>query len=200
MAGGPAPPLVAAVSNGGGLGTLGMALTPPERVSAEIAAIREATLRSFAVNFLLFRAHDAAIDAALAASPPVFSAAWARPDQDLRSLFDRAHEARSVVMYMAGTATEALRAKAAGADVIAAQGTEGGGHVGWMATMALLPIIVDAVGSTPVLAAGRLAHGPGVPPAPAPRPPSALLRPRFFPTQETPPPHNIQQASIDHPR
>ncbi len=197
MAGGTSTPLVAAVSNAGGLGTLGMALTPPERVSAEIAAIREATLRSFAVNFLLFRAHDAAIDAALAASPPVFSAAWARPDQDLRSLFDRAHEARSVVMYMAGTATEALRAKAAGADVIAAQGTEGGGHVGWMATMALLPMIVDAVGSTPVLAAGGIADGRGLAAALALGAQGVLLGTRFLATKESPLHHNFKQAIID---
>jgi NAD(P)H-dependent flavin oxidoreductase YrpB (nitropropane dioxygenase family) len=48
-------------------------------------------------------------------------------------------------MYMVGTVPEALRAKAAGADVIVAQGTEGGGHVGWMASMAVLTI---ATGTT----------------------------------------------------
>ena len=114
------------------------------------------------VNFLLFLARDPAVDAALKARPPVFSAAWARADQDLKSLFGRAHDAGSKVMYMVGTVAEALRAKAAGADVIVAQGTEGGGHVGWMASMTVLPMIVDAVGSTPVVAAGGIADGRGL--------------------------------------
>lgn len=43
-----------------------------------------------------------------------------------------------------------------------AQGTEGGGQVGWMARMALLPMVVDATGSTPVLAAGGIADGRGL--------------------------------------
>src|SRR5438105_1356152 len=91
MAGGTAVPLVAAVSNAGGLGTLGMAVTPEDRIAAEIAAIRAKTAHPFGINFLLFRTRDSAIDAALGASPPVFSAAWARPDQDLQALFGRAH-------------------------------------------------------------------------------------------------------------
>ena len=162
MAGGTSVPLVAAVSNAGGLGTLGIARTPAEQIPKEIDAIRATTAAPFGVNFLLFMAREAAIDAALAARPPVFSAAWARADQDLRALFGRAHEAGSRVMYMAGTVPEARRAKAAGADVIVAQGTEGGGHVGWMASMAVLPMIVDAVGSTPVMAAGGIADGRGL--------------------------------------
>jgi hypothetical protein len=162
MAGATSVPLVAAVSNAGGLGTLGIARAPAEQIPRDIGAIREATKGPFGVNFLLFVARKPAIDAALDARPPVFSAAWARADQDLRALFGRAHEAGSQVMYMVGTVPEALRAKAAGADVIVAQGTEGGGHVGWMATMAVLPMIVDAVGSTPVIAAGGIADGRGL--------------------------------------
>jgi NAD(P)H-dependent flavin oxidoreductase YrpB (nitropropane dioxygenase family) len=167
MAGSTSVPLVAAVSNAGGLGTLGLGGgigLSAEQISQDIAAIRATTENSFGVNFLLFRAREPAIDAALDARPPVFAAAWARPDQDLKALFGRAHEAGSRVMYQAPTVPEALRAKEAGADVIVAQGTEGGGHVGWMASMALLPMIVDAVGPTPVLAAGGIADGRGLAP------------------------------------
>jgi NAD(P)H-dependent flavin oxidoreductase YrpB (nitropropane dioxygenase family) len=46
---------------------------------------------------------------------------------------------------MASTVPEAERAAKAGADIIIAQGTEGGGHVGWMASMPLIPMVVDAV-------------------------------------------------------
>ncbi|HET9491508.1 MAG TPA: nitronate monooxygenase, partial [Methylomirabilota bacterium] len=197
MAGSTSVPLVAAVSNAGGLGTLGIARTPAEQIPKDVSAIRETTKRPFGVNFLLFVAREPAIDAALNARPPVFSAAWARADQDLRVLFGRAHEAGSQVMYMAGTVPEALRAKAAGADVIVAQGTEGGGHVGWMASMAVLPMIVDAVGSTPVMAAGGIADGRGLAAALALGAQGALLGTRFLATQESPLHPNFKQAVLD---
>jgi NAD(P)H-dependent flavin oxidoreductase YrpB (nitropropane dioxygenase family) len=197
MATGTSVPLVAAVSNAGGLGTLGMGRTPAEQIPKDIAAIREATKGPFGVNFLLFLTREPALDAALDARPPVFAAAWARADQDLRALFARAHEAGSQVMYMAGTVREARRAKAAGADVIVAQGTEGGGHVGWMASMAILPMIVDAVGPTPVLAAGGIADGRGLAAALALGAQGALLGTRFLATKESPLHPNFKQALLD---
>jgi len=198
MAGSTSVPLVAAVSNAGGLGTLGIARTPAEQIQPQIGAIREGTKNPFGVNFLLFLGgRGPAIDAALTARPPVFSAAWARTDQDLKSLFGRAHDAGSKVMYMVGTVPEALRAKAAGADVIVAQGTEGGGHVGWMASMTLLPMIVDAVGSTPVVAAGGIADGRGLAAALALGAQGALLGTRFLATKESPLHPNFKQAVLD---
>ena len=196
MAGHTSVPLVAAVSNAGGLGTMGMAVSA-EQIPQDIAAIRETTRGPFGVNFLLFRAREPAIDAALEARPPVFSTAWARADQDLRVLFGRAHEAGSLVMYQAVTVAEALRAKAAGADVIVAQGTEGGGHVGWMASMVVLPMIVDAVGSTPVLAAGGIADGRGLAAALALGAQGAVLGTRFLATNESPLHPNFKQAGLD---
>jgi NAD(P)H-dependent flavin oxidoreductase YrpB (nitropropane dioxygenase family) len=88
--------------------------------------------------------------------------AWARTEQELKLYFDRAHEAGCKVTYMAGAVKEAVRAPEAGADVIIAQGSEGGGHVGWMGSMPLIPMIVDAVGRVPVLAAGGFADGRGL--------------------------------------
>src|SRR5207245_1558416 len=67
-----------------------------------------------------------------------------------------------MVTYMAGAVPEAARAAKAGADVIIAQGTEGGGHVGWMASMPLIPMVVDAIAPVPVLAAGGFADGRGL--------------------------------------
>lgn len=197
MAGSTSVPLVAAVSNAGGLGTLGIARTPAEQIPKDISAIREATKAPFGVNFLLFVADEPAIDAALNQCPPVFSAAWARADQDLRALFGRAHEAASQVMYMVGTVPEALRAKAAGADIIVAQGTEGGGHVGWMASMAVLPMIVDAVRPTPVLAAGGIADGRGLAAALAFGAQGVLLGTRFLATKESPLHPAFKQAVLD---
>jgi NAD(P)H-dependent flavin oxidoreductase YrpB (nitropropane dioxygenase family) len=151
----------------------------------------------FGLNVLLFLARAEALDAALAARPPVFSAAWARADQDLGALFGRARDAGCRVMYMAGTVPEARRARAAGADVIVAQGTEGGGHVGWMATLVVLPMIVEAVAPTPVLAAGGIADGRGLAAALALGAQGVLLGTRFLATRESPLHPNFKQAILD---
>jgi NAD(P)H-dependent flavin oxidoreductase YrpB (nitropropane dioxygenase family) len=75
------------------------------------------------------------------------------------ALVERAHEAGAVVAALAGTDAHARDHVAAGADVIVAQGTEAGGHTGQIATMVLVPDVVDAVAPTPVLAAGGIASG-----------------------------------------
>jgi NAD(P)H-dependent flavin oxidoreductase YrpB (nitropropane dioxygenase family) len=189
--------LAAAVSSAGGLGTLGLGRTPPDHISKEIRSLREATPQPFGVNFLLFDAREAAITATLNERPPVFAAAWARADQDLALLFKRAHGSGSLVMYQASTVAEALRAKTAGADVIVAQGTEGGGHVGWMATMTLLPMIVDAVDATPVLAAGGITDGRALVAVLALGAQGALLGTRFLATKESPLHPSFKQAILD---
>jgi hypothetical protein len=80
--------------------------------------------------------------------------AWARQEQDLKGFSGRSHGAGCKVTHMAGAVPEALRAAKAGADIIIAQGTEGGGHVGRMASMPVILMVVDAVAPIPVLAAG----------------------------------------------
>jgi NAD(P)H-dependent flavin oxidoreductase YrpB (nitropropane dioxygenase family) len=72
---------------------------------------------------------------------------------------ERAHAAGIPVAALAGTVHHAERHAAAGADLIVAQGTEAGGHTGRIATMVLVPEVVDAVGPLPVLAAGGIASG-----------------------------------------
>jgi NAD(P)H-dependent flavin oxidoreductase YrpB (nitropropane dioxygenase family) len=74
-------------------------------------------------------------------------------------LIDRAHGEDVLVAALAGKAVHAERHAAAGADIIVAQGTEAGGHTGEIATMVLVPEIVDAVAPLPVLAAGGIGRG-----------------------------------------
>ncbi|HKT16793.1 MAG TPA: nitronate monooxygenase, partial [Stellaceae bacterium] len=157
-----APALVAAVSSAGGLGAMGCHNLKPEQVRAGVSAIRERTNKPFGVNFLLFDLREDAFAAALELRPPVVAFAWPRPEQDLEPFIARAHGAGSKVTFMAGGVPEARRAAAAGADVIIAQGTEGGGHVGWQASLPLIPMVVDAVAPVPVLAAGGIADGRGL--------------------------------------
>jgi NAD(P)H-dependent flavin oxidoreductase YrpB (nitropropane dioxygenase family) len=75
------------------------------------------------------------------------------------ALIERAHANGVAVAALAGRVSHAVRHRAAGADLIVAQGTEAGGHTGEVSTMVLVPEIVDAVSPTPVLAAGGIASG-----------------------------------------
>ncbi len=66
------------------------------------------------------------------------------------------------VMGLVGSVRNAHRQVAAGVDIIVAQGTEAGGHTGRIATMPLVPQVVDAVAPLPVVAAGGIANGRGI--------------------------------------
>lgn len=189
-------PLVAAVSNAGGFGTLGTSAFNASQLESEIASIRERTDRPFGVNHLLFQTQEEMFTVTLRARPTVAAFAWARKDQDLRDYFRRAHDVGCKVMYMAGEVPEGLRAAEAGADVIVAQGTEAGGHVGWMASMPLAPMMVRAVAPLPVLSAGGIADGRGLAAALALGAEGVLLGTRFMATPEAPIHPNYKQAIV----
>lgn len=191
------PDLVAAVSEAGGLGAMGCHNLSIEQIRAGTAAIRAGTSKPFALNFLVFDAREECFAAALELRPPVMAFAWPRPDQDIKAFIDRAHAAGSKVTFMAGGVPEALKGAKAGADVIIAQGTEGGGHVGWQATMALVPMVVDAVAPLPVLAAGGIADGRGLAAALALGADGVLLGTRFLASRESPLHPNFKQAIVD---
>jgi enoyl-[acyl-carrier protein] reductase II len=71
------------------------------------------------------------------------------------------HERDMLVMVMCGKVRHAEKSVAAGADIVAAQGTEAGGHTGEIGALALIPQVVDAV-NVPVIAAGGMADGRGL--------------------------------------
>ncbi|MFI5397766.1 MAG: nitronate monooxygenase [Candidatus Binatia bacterium] len=91
-------------------------------------------------------AHKVALIASALGTPP-------------RWLVDRAHANGIPVAALAGRVNHAVAHKEGGVDIVIAQGTEGGGHTGEIATMVLVPQAVDAVAPTPVLAAGGIASG-----------------------------------------
>ena len=190
-------PLVAAVSNAGGFGTLGTSAFDAATLEREIAAIHERTDKPFGINHLLFQLQENMFAVTLAARPTLIAFAWARKEQNLRDYFQRAHDAGCKVMHMAGEVTEALRAAEAGADVLVAQGTEAGGHVGWMASLPLVPMMVKAVAPLPVLCAGGIADGRGLAGALALGAEGVLLGTRFLATHESPLHANFKQAIVD---
>ncbi|HEY7198386.1 MAG TPA: nitronate monooxygenase [Gaiellaceae bacterium] len=177
--------LAAAVSEAGGLGVIGGSGYEPEELRAEVARAREITSKPIGVNLLLFGSEEL-VDEVLASKPEVFSTSWASLEQDLREIFARAHEAGSIVMHMSSTLEDALRAADAGADVIAAQGTEGGGHVGVMGSSVLVRQVAKAVAPIPVLGAGGFADGAGLAACLALGADGVLLGTRFLASDECP--------------
>jgi len=155
------PALVAAVSNAGGLGMLGMAGRDPEAIRRVIAEAHRLTGRPFGANFLLRPQEetDTRLAACLEAGVPVVSFFWEDPSPYIA----RVHAAGSLAMYTAASADDARRAVEAGVDIIVAQGWEAGGHVrGQVAILPLVPRVVDAVAPIPVVAAGGIADGRGM--------------------------------------
>ena len=96
------------------------------------------------------------LDISLAHRPALVANALGPPPRDM---LDRCHELGIKVAALAGKKVHAERHVAAGADIIIAQGTEGGGHTGQIGSMVLLPEVVDAVAPVPVLGAGGIGRG-----------------------------------------
>jgi len=136
-------------------------------------------------------------DGLLAARPRVVSTAWPTREQDLGGYVARAHAIGALSMHMVSTVADAKAAARAGVDVIVAQGTEGGGHVGVMGTMPLVPMVVSAVAPTPVLAAGGVADGRGLAAALALGADGVLLGTRFLASDEAPIAKGFKQAIVE---
>ncbi len=150
--------LAVAVSNAGGLGSLGCFRRPPEDLERQLAVIRERTGRPFAVNHLIAELDETTVAMTLAAKPPVISFALGDPGE----LVKRAQDAGSLVVHQVTNVPQAIEAAERGVDVIIAQGEEAGGYVGAVASLALIPQVVDAVRPLPVVAAGGIADGRGL--------------------------------------
>ena len=156
-----APKLVAAVSEAGGLGSIGAVFESAESVKRQIACVRELTPRPFAVNHVVPLLDEAVFRATLEAKPTVISFALGYPGGDL---VKRAHDAGAKVIHQIHTVGQAREAAELGVDAIIAQGSEAGGQgmaLG-VGAMALLPQVADAVDPIPVLAAGGVADGRGL--------------------------------------
>src|SRR5688572_18613579 len=185
--------LVAAVSGAGGLGVLGATGMTAEQMQVAAVAIRSQTDRPFGMNLLLFRSTERDVEAALATGCRVLSTAWGDPAPHV----ERAHRAGALVMHQSHSAEDAVAAVEAGVDIIVAQGTEGGGHVGHVSTIALVPGVLDVAAGRPVLAAGGIADGRGLAAALAMGADGVLMGTRFLATPESPLPSSYKQAIVE---
>jgi enoyl-[acyl-carrier protein] reductase II len=155
-----APELVAAVSEDGGLGSIGAVFESAESIERHIARVRELTSRPFAVNHVVPLLDEEAFKITLEAEPAVISLALGDPGD----LVERAHAAGAKVVHQVHTVAQARRVAELAVDVIIAQGSEAGGQgmsLG-VGAMALIPQVADAVAPIPVLAAGAVADGRGL--------------------------------------
>jgi enoyl-[acyl-carrier protein] reductase II len=134
--------LAAAVSEAGGIGTLGAATMDPQTMDDEMAAMNAATDRPWGVDLLTAMPGDMAaqVQRIIDAGARIFVGALGVP----REVITLCHDADVLVVNMCGRVHHAVLAVEAGCDLVVAQGTEAGGHTGKVATMPLVPQMVDA--------------------------------------------------------
>jgi nitronate monooxygenase len=175
------PRLPAAVSNAGALGMV--ALWWADDAGAVVRETAALTDRPFAGNFVLESDQHRRVDQALEAGLRIVSLMWGDP----AGYVDAVHDSGGLLLHTVGSAEEARRAVGSGADVVVAQGWEAGGHVwGSVATLPLVPAVVDAVAPVPVIAAGGIGDARGVAAVMALGAQAAWLGTRFLLADEMP--------------
>ena len=185
--------LVAAVTNAGGLGSLGAANRPIEDFRRHLARIGDLTGGSYAVNHAVTVLDEDAFQTGLDAHPKVVTLALDDPGDYVR----RIHDAGALAMHQVTTVRQAVEAAERGVDIIIAQGGEAGGYGGVVSTMPLVPQVVDAVRPLPVIAAGGIVDGRGLAAALMLGAQGVNIGTRFLATKESPIVDSWKQALID---
>ncbi len=177
--------LVAAVSEAGGLGTIGLAALGREGIRNEIASARSRTRKPLAVNLLVPFLQPGLVD--VLADTPIQAVTFFWDDARVHcDSIARLHRAAIKVIWQCGSAEEARWAQEAGADAVIAQGFEAGGHVrGTVTTLSLIPEVRDAIGEMPLIAAGGIADGRGLAAALALGADGAVFGTRFLAAAES---------------
>ncbi len=149
--------LAAAVSNAGGLGVIAGGNAPRNIVEVQIDKIKDLTDKPYALNVMLLSPFaDDIIDLAIEKRVPIVITGAGSPGKYI----ERLKEAQIKIIPVVPSVALARRMESLGVDALIAEGTEAGGHIGELTTMALVPQVVDAV-KIPVVAAGGIADGRG---------------------------------------
>jgi NAD(P)H-dependent flavin oxidoreductase YrpB (nitropropane dioxygenase family) len=175
------PEVASAASEAGALGMLAMTWKEAEEIDGTLTRMVGLTDKPFGVNLILQTEQEERLRRCLDGGARIVSFFWGDP----APLVPLAHDAGALVMHTVGSAAEARRVVDVGVDIVVAQGWEAGGHVwGEVATMALVPAVVDAVAPTPVVAAGGIGDGRGLAAALALGASAGWLGTRFVMTTE----------------
>jgi NAD(P)H-dependent flavin oxidoreductase YrpB (nitropropane dioxygenase family) len=181
MAGYTSPALVAAVSNAGGLGVHGTVGRDSTTLRTIVQATRELTdSRPFGVNHVVQWLDRDAFGVCLEERVRVCSFSFGVPGDLAR----RARDAGAKIICQVTRVDQVEACLASGADVLIAQGTEAGGHSGFVPLATLLPAVVAASGDVPVLAAGGIVDGAGLADALSRGAAGAWIGTRFLATPE----------------
>jgi len=176
------PPLVAAVSNGGGLGILGASFMEPDELRESIREVKKLTQKPFGVNFMPENPKlEQLLDIIVEEGVPVASYGKGNP----RRIIEITKPHGIISMPTMGAVKHAVKAEEDGADAVIVQGTEGGGHTGFVASSILLPMVAERV-NIPVVAAGGFGDGRGLVAAMALGAEGISMGSRFIATQECP--------------
>ena len=150
--------LAAAVSEAGGLGIIGAGNAPADFVRDQVRKTKERTTKPFGVNIPLFSPYvDDVVGVCIAEGVPVVTTGAGSPSAIIPPL----KAAGIKVIPVVASVALARRLERLGVDALVAEGMESGGHIGDVATMPLVPQVVDAV-KIPVIAAGGFADGRGL--------------------------------------
>lgn len=150
--------LAAGVSEAGGLGLIAGANAPADWVRDQIRKCKELTDKPFGVNIMLLSPNaDEVAQAVVEEGVQVVTTGAGSPEKYMKMW----KSAGIKVIPVVASVAVAKRMERCGADALVAEGTEAGGHIGEITTMALVPQIVDAV-KVPVIAAGGIADGRGI--------------------------------------
>ena len=182
MQGGGGVALVVAVCEAGGLGVLPTFGAGDQVLRDDIAAVRAHTARPFGVNIMPMGKGitERCVATCVELDVPIVTTGRADPGASaVRTLKDAGIKVVSVIPSVA----HAQRMEAEGVDAVVASGMEAGGHVGRVATMPLVPQVVDAV-KIPVVAAGGIGDGRGLVAALALGAVGIQMGTRFMATQE----------------
>lgn len=152
------PDLAVAVADAGGVGTITALGMPAAHLESMLAGMSKSTSGVLAANFLTAELDRDAL-AVASERVRIVDFFWVNPDPTLAEV---AHAGGALVSWQVGSVDEAQSAVDAGADMIAVQGIEAGGHIrGQSPLLPLLSAVLDRV-SVPVVAAGGIGNGRGL--------------------------------------
>ena len=166
----------AAVSNAGGLGLVGGGYGDPAWLRTELDHVASSARAPWGVGLITWSANADVVALALGYRPQAFMLSFGDP----LPYVDAIKAAGCKLICQVQDLDTARQARAAGADLIVAQGSEGGGHGGVRATLPLVPAVVDAVAPIPVIVAGGIADGRGLAAALMLGAHGALIGTRFY--------------------